>query len=352
MPTDSAYVLTPTDVKNIRTYVQSKYATMPHDKRAEIVADAVTRIIHKQLPHFTVDVKRQLTSTLIRTTVLEHQRPVSADDIFLLCMKLDQSDESIALPLREWTRKQEARLNRKSESATIEATNAKASSSAEIIPLRLPYASDQLIKWNIHKKFYLFSTLSIFIVVVTLMFGWSLTNDINNKDSQMPIAQNANQETVAPVTSKNALPPELKYEHVDRDKLIAFLKERNSILAEPKYMDAILKTAKEFDIHPAFMFAITGQEQGFVPRTHKKAKEIANNPFNVFHSWEEFNTTIDQSSQIAARTITRLSKDKPAETDPFTWINREYAEDPNWSNGVRSIFTMIMNEIELTQEGK
>ncbi|GKU79241.1 hypothetical protein [Paenibacillus sp. L3-i20] len=349
MPADNAYVLTPTDVKNIRTYVHSKYAAMSHDKRAEIVADAVTRIIHKQLPDFAIDIKRQLTSTLIRTTVLEHQRPVSADDIFLLCMELDQQDESIAVPLREWTRTQEARFNGMKSTAQTSVGTANASLGAEII--QLPIASTMLIRKNRRSKYLLFMTLSICVAAVTLLFGWSLTDRSEQKDSTSTIDTQLQQKPGAPVVALNGLPKNLKYTGIDRNKLIAFLKQRDSILAEPKYIDAILETSKDFDIHPAFMFAITGQEQGFVPRTHKKAKEIANNPFNVFHSWEEFNTTIDESSQIAARTIVRLSKDKPEHIDPFTWINREYAEDPNWSKGVRSIFALILNEIGTPQEG-
>ena len=85
--------------------------------------------------------------------------------------------------------------------------------------------------------------------------------------------------------------------------------------------------AKEKDIHPLFLFAITGQEQAFVPRTHKLAKQIANNPFNVYYSWKEYNTTIEQSARIAANTINRLSEDRPYNIDAITWINREYAED-------------------------
>ena len=95
MTADHAYVLTPTDVRNIRNYVLSKYAAMNSAKRAEIVADAVSRIIHRQLPDFDYATKHRLTSQLIRTTVLEEKRPVSADDIYALCMELDLNDERV-----------------------------------------------------------------------------------------------------------------------------------------------------------------------------------------------------------------------------------------------------------------
>jgi hypothetical protein len=75
------------------------------------------------------------------------------------------------------------------------------------------------------------------------------------------------------------------------------------------------------------------------------ALEIANNPFNVFHSWKEYNTTITQSARIAARTVVNSSKNRPDGIDPFTWINRRYAEDQLWADGVRSIWTSMSKHI-------
>jgi hypothetical protein len=132
---------------------------------------------------------------------------------------------------------------------------------------------------------------------------------------------------------------------VDTNRLAEYLHSKNSLLAEAKYMEPIIAAAEEFGIDPLLLFAITGQEQAFVPRTHKKAKEIGNNPFNVFHSWEEYNTTITQSARIAARTIVNSSKNRPADIDPFTWINRRYAEDPLWADGVRSIWNAMSKRI-------
>src|SRR5690606_7833302 len=125
-----------------------------------------------------------------------------------------------------------------------------------------------------------------------------------------------------------------------------YLESKSSVLADQPYFDAIISAAEDFDLHPVLLFAITGQEQGFVPKTNKQHKEIANNPFNVFHSWQDFNTNIEQSAEIAARTVFNLSKDRPDDVDPFTWINRKYAEDPKWSDGVRSIFATIVHYLE------
>lgn len=343
MPAEHAYVLTPTDVRNIRSYVHRKYASMPSDQRAEIVADAVARIIHNQLPEFAPDIKKKLTYSLIRSTVLEQQRPVRPDDIYVLCMELDQDDPAIAEPFRRWTREQEASL-KETEAGTLLQSRQEHSGTALILPM--PSAVATVIARRRNRSRALYGALTICVVAASLLFGWSMAGE----RSQEPVGDGTKAElhtpAEVPAAPLNELPEQLRYEIVEKEKLIAFLESKSSILADSPYIDAILKTAKEFDIHPAFLIAITGQEQGFVPRKHERAEEIANNPFNVFHSWQEFNTTIEQSSQIAARTITRLSKDRPSDVDPFTWINREYAEDPNWSKGVRTIFNAIMQTLE------
>jgi hypothetical protein len=377
MPADEAYVLSKADVRNIRSYVQHKYAAMPQEKRAEIVADAVKRIIHKQLPNFESSVKRSITETLIRTAVLERQRPVRAEDIFQACLLLDRFDTHIYEPFHDWV---ETQLNvscmkpvmqrlmdelsssrEQSDFLPTEAENGlltqlrglliaegvvvrvetAAAGAAEVIVL--PIAS-----WMIpatrkaRTRAYMYSALCVLLITATLFYGGSLGKPSEHK-LQPTVAVKPVQMLAVPI---DGLPAELRYVDIDQARLIDFLESKSSILAEQHYFDAIVKAAKSFDIHPVVLFAITGQEQGFVPKTNKQYKQIANNPFNVFHSWKEFNTNIGQSSEIAARTVFNLSKDRPADVDPFTWINRKYAEDPKWSDGVRSIFTTIKAYLE------
>ncbi|MBW7460410.1 hypothetical protein K0U00_40735, partial [Paenibacillus sepulcri] len=149
------------------------------------------------------------------------------------------------------------------------------------------------------------------------------------------------------VPASNSLPAELRYTELNESRLKQYLHNKSSLLAEQPYYDAIMSAARENNIHPLLLFAITGQEQAFVPTTHKQAKKIANNPFNVFYSWQDYNTTIEQSTAIAVRTILRISKDRPEKEDAITWINREYAEDPNWSKGVRSIMQAMIRYVEI-----
>lgn len=144
---------------------------------------------------------------------------------------------------------------------------------------------------------------------------------------------------------KSGLPTELHYHPVDEDQLKAYLHGRQSMLAEDPYFSEILTASKDYDIHPLLMFAITGQEQSFVPKGNRYARQIANNPFNVFHSWKEYNTDIRDSARIAAATVVKLSANCPEGMDPILWINRKYAEDENWWIGVSRILLDMKSQI-------
>jgi len=139
------------------------------------------------------------------------------------------------------------------------------------------------------------------------------------------------------------IPAELRYAEFDREAVKAYLRSRDALLAEEPYFGAIVESAKRHDVHPLLLFAIAGQEQGFVPKTHKFAERIANNPFNVYESWEEYNTDIRDSADIAARTVANLASRRPAGYDPFLWLNTRYAEDPGWADGVRWFFDKLVS---------
>jgi hypothetical protein len=141
------------------------------------------------------------------------------------------------------------------------------------------------------------------------------------------------------------LPDYLMYKTVNVSNLKDFLNSRNSLLAEEPYLSTILAVSKDFNLNPLVMFAITGQEQSFVPKNSENAYKIANNPFNVFNSWKKYNTNIADTSNIAARTIVNLCKNRPDNMDAFTWVNRKYSEDKDWSKAVRSIFKQLEGNV-------
>ncbi|MCM3629946.1 hypothetical protein M3194_21665 [Paenibacillus glycanilyticus] len=376
MPADEAFVLTPTDVRNIRQYVQHKYAAMPQDKKAEIVADAVSRIIQKQLPSFEDKLKLEVTARLIRATVLERQMPVRSDDIFEACLELDLTNPKVVTPLHKWVEEQTGihlewelfhiqldKLVRHAEPASPPAweqlkdwmraeyridgeIKQPIPELAEVIPLPLQKHNKSVAIPRRWKQSSTYVLLSFLLVSASLLYGWSLLRPSPNK--LQPPVNLQSFEKVKPVVANNELPDELRYTEVDKTQLVEYLNSRDSLLAEQPYLDAIIDAAKTFDIHPLFLFAITGQEQAFVPKSNKQAKKIANNPFNVFYSWKDYNTTIHDSARIASQTVLKWSADRPKGKDPIAWINRKYAEDQNWASGVSKIFATMKSKVERT----
>lgn len=166
------------------------------------------------------------------------------------------------------------------------------------------------------------------------------------KEETAPQATNSAVAAVVLSESLKDTPLDIRYQPVNPLLLAEWLTRRESILAKKSYIDAILIAAEENDVNPLVLIAIAGQEQGFVPADHPQASKIANNPFNVFGSWQAYNTTISESAHIAARTVNRLSKDCPKDVDPLLWVNRSYAQDQNWWRGVRDILTQLQNDIQ------
>lgn len=130
-------------------------------------------------------------------------------------------------------------------------------------------------------------------------------------------------------------------EDIDTNKLQEYLREKNSILGEEPHFSTVVSVAREYDLDPVLLFAITGQEQRFVQKDHEYAMQIVNNPFNVYYSWKKYNTTLKDATEIASRTvINRLSLFEDG-GDPFVFLNETYAEDKNWHKGVKFFFEEI-----------
>lgn len=142
---------------------------------------------------------------------------------------------------------------------------------------------------------------------------------------------------------------DFKYKSIDTFLLKKYLHEKNSLLADEPYFSTIIQTAEEFNINPLLLFAISGQEQGFVPKNSSDSIKIANNPFNVFHSWQNYNTNIKDSSEIVSRTVANLSLNRPESVDPFIWLNQKYSEDKSWFKGVKSIYSSLEQSVPYVQ---
>lgn len=139
---------------------------------------------------------------------------------------------------------------------------------------------------------------------------------------------------------------DLQYREIDNQQLVSYLENKNSSLARIETVETLVQVASTYNVNPLLLIAITGQEQGFVPKDHEDADLMVNNPFNVYESWLDYNTDFENACKIAAGTVVKLSEGRPEDVDPIQWINRKYAEDDKWHEGVTYFFHEVSDWME------
>lgn len=392
------------DIHILREYIRKKYPGADLKERSAILANAVHKVIDGHIREFEERNRAEIRNNLLRRAIRNNNYEISAADVFKVFFVTQKFGENLLNSLVSWiNRQQEIPVSRETVSQffnKIRRGNDNLSDSELELALKSFKKSDQperrcqknklllvaekplaspakfvvdtVFKGQIYKikqtlpvaaeafarvrqwipeltyrlspgkRVYhkmLAATLAVSCLVIfqplkdliAPSFGWQTGKTrVVNRNPDYPT---------------NPLPEELKYRPVDILKLRNYLLDRNSLLADEPYLTTIIKTAEDFNINPLLLFAITGQEQSFVPRTEINAGKIANNPFNVHNSWYEYNTDIQDSARIAAITIINLSENRPPAVDPISWINRKYSEDINWWVGVRRIFEELRAEV-------
>lgn len=146
--------------------------------------------------------------------------------------------------------------------------------------------------------------------------------------------------------SSHVVVSSLRYHSISPTKLYAFVKNKGSAFTLND-IETICNVAKSYNVNPALMVAITGQELSFVQNGTPSESEKLVNPFDVFGSYALYHTTLAQSAAYAAQIIqVKLSVAPPAGINPIIWINDVhnhagqgvYATDPHWAYGVRTFF--------------
>lgn len=143
-------------------------------------------------------------------------------------------------------------------------------------------------------------------------------------------------------------PQKLKYEDIDPDWLVGWLKKKKSALASLQFVQACIKAGKKYDVNPLLLVAVTGQEQSFCPLGSSIA--MLNNPWNVFGNWQNTDLSVEKSAMYAAECIARLSSHRPANIHPVAWLNSQqnpsgmYATDPLWWMGVSYFFQQLLSD--------
>ncbi|MFC3802439.1 hypothetical protein [Cohnella sp. GCM10012308] len=381
-----AALLTPGDVSVIRRYVRTKYSPMPAANQAEIIADAIVRTIRKRLPEWPEALRADVADRLVASCVVGEQRDVYPTDVLRVCGDLALAHEAHAISLLGWLNdwtdeawtldriadRTEQGLVLRSDPAEMLISRATSFDSASPINASRgnanPNVKSGMSADAAHadtaandvatpRTGWLSPTALRPLVLATMtllaLAGILLaTMQRSDRAAEAPRSDFIADGTAMQPSSNQAIASALfAYSPFDTEAVRTYLAGRDSLLAERPYFEAIVESARQHGIDPLLLFAVAGQEQGFVPKSAKKAKQIANNPFNVFNSWETYNTNISDSSSIAAKLLAKLAAGIPEGEEPFAWMNRTYAEDPRWSDGVRAIYDKLKS-LGRQQEGE
>lgn len=356
-------------VQVLQQTLKKEHPDLTSFQRAQLFAQTLHRILDDALAPFDSHLQKHLKYALLKQTLYKDGFSINAFDIFNAYAQLDKTETDTINHLVTWINDYlQHPLSLENVSALT--TSFKQQTEAQ-------YLADPSIDTDFiaspsttidHPSNFFLDILSYFVAFLTdrrmylllgLLFFMSIglsslyisthiregrqasISKLIDTDIQLPISLDL-------AMSANYMQPALQYHNFDKKALQSWLEEKNSLLATEPYFSTIIETAETFNINPLLLFSITGQEQNFVPKTHNRAVEIANNPFNLFGSWESYNTSIKESARIVSRTLINLGKDCPEDEDQIKWINKAYAADPNWHLGVTYFFNELQTATTLS----
>ncbi|WP_315121725.1 hypothetical protein [uncultured Clostridium sp.] len=376
---DKIKVLDKSDIVNIKSYICKKYPKNAEKENAIILSDTVNKIIYNKLEGLPEHLKLSVKNNVVKNTLCKDKIAITLRDIFETCIAEETIIGDFTDELINWFD-----LNAKIEITTkdinkyLESIGFKDISEDVPVEEELYFESEEDINDSIGdingsieelssskdmkprkilsnylsnlKKLKRIGCIALMAIFIIPLYNASRGVHFNKTNEQEKIenyvVESDKKENISTNYPNLHLPKYMRYEDVDKEKLKDFLNKRESLLAKEPYFSTIFSVAEEFNLNPIVLFSITGQEQNFVPKNDKDAYKIANNPFNVFYSWIEYNTDIDDATRIASRTVINLSENRPEDKDPFLWIGRKYAEDKNWGKGVRLIFEELTEYVE------
>lgn len=354
------------DIINFKNYIYKKYPQNTSVQNAKILSDTIHQIIDIKLEGLPEDSKLSIKDATLKNTLGNNKKLITLYDIFDSCVIDKALEDKFIKHLINWvnihtenkvdinkfsfylqckTLKNDELNNQLEKNIDIESEEICADSILSLNDLNSKSKKSVVLDFlaNLNNLKFNKST-ALISVLIAVIFLCSINNGVYLKIKKVQLKDEvyiSKSNKICETTVKypnSHLPEYMRYRTINEEKLKSFLDKHNSILSKEPYFSTIFSVAKEFNLNPIVLFSITGQEQSFVPKNIHNAAKIANNPFNVYHSWEEYNTNIKDTSSIAARTVINLSKDMPKNADPFLWIGKDYAEDKEWGKGVKAIF--------------
>lgn len=339
-------------VKKMKYEINMLFRDYPSKEKADLLAIKINNQLDSALKGQNSDDKEQIRKLLIINSFMVIPNPVSDHinygHVFTTLTNYDEAYTDTKERLSSWLdyntdlEYDETDLNQYIKRYKIKGQNAEIKVSASVYePVEKKY------KYRLKKKVLLIP-LSFILLILFILFTKTVykepeklvPNEISTIEEFTP-----NTESEIVIESLDKIDEIYRYHPIE--KIISdFLRDRESLLVEGDYLEILDQYAKDYDISPLLLIAIIGQEQAYVPKDHEYALEIIKNPYNVFGSWVDYNSTFKDSTTICLNTI-QSSIDTYESGDFIDWLNTTYAEDKKWSTGVKDIFTMLHN---LTQE--
>lgn len=385
-------VLQSDHIHTIRNYIQKKYPTASTKQQSIILADAINKVIDICLLDFNKGIRDQVKYGVLQRAAINNNYNISGSDIFRACLFIKDTGENFNASLINWLTKN-CCTPIKEKHIDLLLTKV-ADSHNEYFDYELEYIISRSIPdlendnsiiqsividtssfegsfvervctYEFFKEKIIIKYIPYHIIVAILLLSASLytylfivrpdnrANEINPPmifaELQYKLRNDGTFLTQDIRYRQNYLNEQLmyklQYRQVDKKSLIQYLSRKGSLLCEEPYYSSIIQASIEYNLNPLLLFAIAGQEQSFVPRNARNAQLIANNPFNVYGSWQVYNTNILDSSRTAANLIVTLNKNRPPSIDPIVWINTKYAEDKKWNVGVKKLLEELEKEV-------
>jgi putative ABC transport system permease protein len=336
-------ILSSQQMLTLQNYIKTKYIDLTKAERAKIFARAVHQICDKKLIGFDEDQLSDIKKQLIKNVLTKEDYSITGTDLLKACQTLEHKTYDLTHGFYTWLKHHQKDVSHSEITTLLGSTQNGVETQFEVLDSNihiedskkafLPFGLQAYLEENTKLLQIGAVALLASILIITpiinksiraLIDGQALANVVVEEEFHLATATKVD----------NGLPTSIQYKPFNLVDLKSYLLAKNSLLAEEPYFSAIIDAGREFDVNPLLLFAIAGQEQSFVPKDHELAKEMANNPFNVFYSWKKYNTDIEDTSRIAARTLVNLGQGCPDNINPIKWINRKYASDPGWWKGV------------------
>lgn len=374
-------------VSKIHKYIDKKYSQNTDSDKDTIIKDALNRVVSKELGSFEISEKEIVVEGITERALNNKDEDVTNYDVVEVCTERVQFQDQSFEVIENWISKNVDEPIEDIREVLVDIQDIKILQYEPCVENKtheeeLVYTAPEKLEETAEKKSYIrtlmsrvnpkmgytISKVAFFGAMILAFVLLNYKENVGMAETNSHAAQEAYKKEMLEVYNEYSeavngekvdydilachpfLPKYFDYLEVDEVKLKEYLNKRNSLLTEDRYFYDIIKSAKEFNLNPLILFAITGQEQGFVPRTDRDAEKIANNPFNVFVSWKHYNKDLKDSSEIASRTVINLAKGNENNMNVFKWINRLYADDPHWYKGVEHLFWDMMDFCNIKQK--